>query len=422
MIEDKEAQFIREQFRKYYVRHSKSIKTPSSIANREFGFFPLNKEKMIRHTGFQKIEQLIEFIINFVPADIYHSAAYYKKPDEDKMLSKDWFGTDLIFDIDCDHIETSCKNKHTIWICTNCANAKLEKITICPNCNSEKMEEDPWICDTCLDAAKQETLKLVSILEEDFGFSEKELDIAFSGHRGYHLHIERKNLQKIGASERKEIVDYITGSGLNINIYSSLGKEKKIFELNIARSGWVGRITKNLYALSLKKSENLRQDGLDSRIINRIEKKREIITENLASGISWDEMINLIGEKTWQKIVANVIAKASVHIDTVVTTDVHRLIRLPNTLHGKTAFRTVPLSMTKLYDFNPLEDAIVFEGEPVQVNVKAAMPIKIGGQLYGPYRNETVKLPMAVALFFICRGNAFLNLENDHFLNVTHGE
>ena len=408
MIEEKEIHFIREQFRKYYVKCSKNIKPPSLIGNREYGFFPFKKEKMIRHIEFQNEEQLTEFIINLVPSDIYYSAAYYKKPAEEKMAGKDWFGADLIFDIDCDHIEAPCKDEHRIWICSNCANLILQKPSQCPNCNSQKFEEDPWICEKCLDAAKQEVLKLVLILEEDFGFSERELDIAFSGHRGYHLHIERESLQNIGSSERKEIVDYLTASGLNVNLYSSLGKEEKIFELNMEKSGWAGRIAKTLYALSLKDTENLRLEGIDSRVIKRMDKKRGIIIEKLTSGISWDEMTKLIGEKGWQKLVEKTIGKASVHIDTVVTTDIHRLIRLPNTLHGKTAFKATSLSVNQLYDFNPLEDAIAFEEEAIQVNIKVAMPIKIGSQTYGPYKNETVKLPMAVALFFLCRGNASL--------------
>lgn len=408
MIGHKEIEFIREQFRKYYVKYYKNIKLPSLIENREFGFFPFKKEKMIRHIEFKNIEELVEFIINFIPSDVYYSAACYKKPAEEKMTNKEWFGADLIFDVDCDHIKTSCKVKHQFWMCSTCNNLILEKAHRCPNCNSEKFEEDPWICEKCLDAAKQEILKLILILEEDFGFSEKELDLTFSGHRGYHLHIERESLRKMGSGERKEIVDYITGTGLNINLYSSLGKKEKIFELCVANLGWAGRIAKTIYDLSQSDSESLKQERIDTRVIKRLEKKREIITEKLSRGIGWDEMMRLIGKKGSQKLVEAAIAKASAHIDTVVTTDIHRLIRLPNTLHGKTAFKAVPLSVTKLYEFKPLEDAIAFDEDLVKVNIKAASPIKIGGQTYGPYKNEIVKLPMAASLFLLCRGNALL--------------
>ncbi|WP_243675341.1 hypothetical protein [Vulcanisaeta distributa] len=38
----------------------------------------------------------------------------------------------------------------------------------------------------------------------------------------------------------------------------------------------------------------------------------------------------------------------STHIDEVVTMDVHRLIRLPNSLHGKTGLRVIRVSPSDL--------------------------------------------------------------------------
>ncbi len=46
-----------------------------------------------------------------VPSDVYHSCAYYENPDFD-MDKKGWIGADLVFDIDADHIPTTCNKIH----------------------------------------------------------------------------------------------------------------------------------------------------------------------------------------------------------------------------------------------------------------------------------------------------------------------
>jgi len=219
--------FIREKFREYYLKNAIKINAPSSMEKREFGFVPFKKEKvMVRHRSFESLGQLVNFIKSFVPSDVYYSSAYYKNPGEEKMVSKEWLGADLVFDIDCDHIQTPCKKTHDTWICPNCGKTFVEKPTQCPTCHTEKFEEETWICEKCLDAAKNETLKLISILEEDFGISSKNINVVFSGHRGYHIHLEDETLRSFGVDERKEISDYITGLGLNIRTYQPKKRHK----------------------------------------------------------------------------------------------------------------------------------------------------------------------------------------------------
>src|SRR4030043_580606 len=100
--------FIRSKFSEYYIKNKNNILAPSSIESREFGFFLFAENIVIRHKTFQKTSELRNFITNIVPSDVYHSAAYYNDP-EAPMDKKGWKGSDLIFDIDADHIETECK-------------------------------------------------------------------------------------------------------------------------------------------------------------------------------------------------------------------------------------------------------------------------------------------------------------------------
>ena len=41
------------------------------------------------------------------------------------------------------------------------------------------------------------------------------MHVFFSGHRGYHVHIENEAVRSLDAMARKEIVDYVTGLRLN---------------------------------------------------------------------------------------------------------------------------------------------------------------------------------------------------------------
>jgi len=96
----------------------------------------------------------------------------------------------------------------------------------------------------------------------------------------------------------------------------------------------------------------------------------------------------------------------SAKIDTVVTTDVHRLIRLTNTLHGKTGLKKIEISITDIERFDPFKSAIAFKEGTVKVLASDAPEFRLGDQTYGPYKNQQVELPTAAALLLLCKGRA----------------
>jgi len=93
-------------------------------------------------------------------------------------------------------------------------------------------------------------------------------------------------------------------------------------------------------------------------------------------------------------------------IDTVVTTDIHRLIRMNSTLHGKTGLKKVEFPAKNLQDFDPFTGAVAFKKGEVKVLVADAPEFKLGGETLGPYKNETKELPVAAAVMLICKGRA----------------
>ena len=403
--------FVRNKFSEYYQKHSPSIKPPTQIEKREFGFLALKERFMIRHKGFKNVNDLTKFLKTLVPSDVYYSSAYYEKPEE-KMEEKSWLGADLIFDIDADHIPTPCAKTHDKWTCNNCGTAGKGVLPEkCPACGEQKFDEKTWPCEVCLESAKVETTKLIDMLTRDFGFHSKEISVSFSGHRGYHLHVETKEVQALDSMARKEIVDYILGIGLETSFHG-LGEERGEMKSSVLvgpsldDSGWRGRIARGTYEFLLTATpEELEKIGLKKKIIDTLTQHKETILESWKEKGPWGA-VKGVGVKSWRKIAQRGADIQSAKIDTVVTTDVHRLIRLTNTLHGKTGLKKIEVPIPDIERFDPLKSAIAFKEGTVTILVSDAPEFRLGDQTYGPYKNRQIELPTAAALLLLCKGMA----------------
>jgi len=110
--------FVQNLFKHYY--DDVTVEIPVDLKAREFGFIFFGGEGMARHLSFEDQVKLNEFLKREVPLHAYFSSAYYKDPSAEDMDSKTWLGADLVFDIDADHIPTSCKLEHDLWLCLDC--------------------------------------------------------------------------------------------------------------------------------------------------------------------------------------------------------------------------------------------------------------------------------------------------------------
>jgi len=119
----------------------------------------------------------------------------------------------------------------------------------------------------------------------------------------------------------------------------------------------------------------------------------------------WDS-VKGVSVETWTKMAEHVKNLESAKIDTVVTTDTHRLIRLAGTLHGKTGLKKVEFPVKRLEDFDPFKEAVAFKEGAVKVFVSDAPEFGLGGNVFGPYKSQRVELPTAAAVLLICKGRA----------------
>jgi len=357
-------EFLKNRFKEYYKKSN--IELPDRFGRREFAFILFEGRGMIRHIGFEKKMQFTKFLKEKSPSHVYYSSAYYKKPNAPTMQEKKWMGAELIFDLDSDHLP-----------------------------NADKLSYSQQ-----LEAIKEEFLKLVDdFLIGDFGFNEKYISLYFSGGRGYHCHVTDPKIFDLDSSERREIVDYITGRDLKDSlIFREQVTGKRRYgrreyasgtSLKMPRpeeSGWKGRISRGIIDIvyEIKKSENpvqkLREYGVT-----------ESDAEKLLSDLS-DDRINRIKEgnldqsKMIRKFFLNnalrktAVAMSAGETDEPVTCDVKRLIRLPESLHGKTGLKVEKISLDKLKDFNPLNDAVVLSEDAVKIDLKKPFKIKMKGE------------------------------------------
>ncbi|MEM4039449.1 MAG: DNA primase catalytic subunit PriS [Thermoplasmata archaeon] len=389
------------KFQEYYK--SNKLILPPRFSSREYGFMSFDKEGMIRHIKFSSESEIKNFLIQNVPAHAYYSAAYYRFPEQKKMEDKEWLGADLIFDLDADHM-------------------------VKKDLNYEDM----------LNIVKKEVKKIIeNFLIPDFGISEKNINLIFSGGRGYHIHVREESIYTLGSDERREIVNYITGSNANIFSYIKRNNEGIFIVPNENEYGWYGKISREIIKLSqniyfMYKQGNFKEiDELmkNAGVKNRkklfnvlfsekriYEKNREfkkmVIEILMESGNG--KKLNYIGDEDLiiqfldilkYHLVENVIGKT----DEPVTTDIHRLIRLPGSLHGKTSLIVTPVSINEIDDFNPLRDAVCSKifSNIIKVNILKNVSINFLNEHYNLKEGEE-EIPESLALFLILRNLAKL--------------
>lgn len=406
--------FVKNEFKNFYSNFN-NIVFPKEIEKREFGYFVFEQNIMVRHLKIETPEKLLNFIRNVIPLHMYYSSAYYEDPSA-PMDKKGWIGAELIFDIDADHIESDCQKEHKFWICSNCKESGTSPFPKkCPSCNSERINEIDWFCDKCLTLAKNETIKLIEILEMDFNINSKDINVFFSGHRGYHIHIDSEYIRNLDQNARREIVDYLIGEGIDLSRHGIYRSKRGISFIgpDYDSKSWSGRIAKGVYEIFLKMRdqkfekyfiENLGESTY-KKFLNNIENLIELWHEKPA----WS-FTPSIKKKDIEKILALAIKEQAVKLDTIVTTDTHRLIRVGNSLNGKTGWISKEIDINKLDSFDPLIDPSPFDyKEYVKIKVFSSPKFRFGQIFFGPYKNEVVKIPLPIAIFLICKGVASLH-------------
>jgi DNA primase small subunit len=377
---------LKKAFREYYFNRSKAIEEPLKIERREFGYMQFGQRGMLRHLSFRSIKELDAMLVREAPSDVYCSNAYYRFPTEQPMQEKRWLGADLIFDIDGKDLGMPCVPSHSYSVCIQCGSASPpaddeQRPYSCPSCASNKADYVSIPCSKCIDGCKKETRRLVDFLLSDIGLERSAISIYFSGNNGFHVHINDDAYIYLDPPARSDLVGYISGTGLMLE---SIGVRKTN--------------TEDLFSIKFPKS------GLAFGWRRRIAEKFRI---NMTSATKLKNIVNQNGGYNAFKVeLEKLVRDMGVRIDPQVTTDVHRVFRMPGTLNSKSG-----LSKTKssdLHSFDPFVDACLLGDGKVSVRVKTPVKLKLKRNSFN-ISKESADMPAYAAAYLMCKGLAEAN-------------
>ncbi|MDD5111865.1 MAG: DNA primase catalytic subunit PriS [Candidatus Altiarchaeota archaeon] len=361
--------FLGRRFKEFYLRNP--VPAPRRVEQREFGFGTLDDKIKFRHKSFASEREMQQYLQRDTPFFVSYSAAYYEFPESRTMAGKAWQGADLIFDLDADA---------------------------------------PFLDERVMSDLRRQALNLLNFLTEDFGFESENISVNFSGSKGYHLHCRDERILKLTGDERREIVDYVTATGLDRKhyfheegapagiVFSATGKrdpkEQSAIYVGPAKdsTGWPGRIYRGVW-------DELSRSGMD-------EGKKRRLLDMLERGM-W-EGVEGFRDKSFDKIIRSYAVRLTEDTDKMVTLDTSRLIRLPMSLHGGTGLKAAVVR--DLSTFRPQADAVAFGDAETSLTVtKDVQSFPMKDNSYGPLSaGENIALPEHAAIYLMLKDCAEL--------------
>jgi DNA primase small subunit len=360
---EKEKEVILKNFAEYYTKAE--IEVPA-IEQREFGVGGFRKKIESRHMGFKTDGALKNYLVQETPLYISHSIAYYKFPESTPMERKEWMGGDLIFDLDV----------HAGMFLTN---EEIERV-------------------------KNDAIKLEQILVEEFGVKKEELLRVFSGGRGFHVHVNSTRFRYLGGDERRQLSDYVSGVGLSFDkLFEKPNEKKQVEGPKDSDWGYRGRFCKIV-------QKTLEDDP--SRIHRRLRKEEEkgkLLSGTKDGNWSRSTLDNKTLRERLQKIIEEEMHLKTVDVDTGVTIDTKRLIRVPNTLHGSTGL--IAKKLDRIEGFEPYRDALAFGEEPIKIRAKQDLPEQefANSTMEKIGKEEEKEVPKSYGIYLILKDAAILS-------------
>jgi len=382
-VQSNESEFLKKLFGAYYEKNY--INSVPDVSFREFGFGVFRRKIANRNMYFASIDEMNSFLRQSTPLFFSYSNAYYSHPERTPMSAKELIKADIIYEFDADELGLVV----------------------------EELNGIQWFMSEHLNEAKKQVFRLIDFLENDFGFTREGLSINFSGKAGYHVHLRSKTIRDLKKRARIELVDYLTAHNMD---YTNLGYnfESKHFSCPVNKGRWAGRLNNGIKEFFNKDSKEI------SKITETPAKKVSLLLSEkpkLFEAMDNGTLLQVEGKKSklfWEKVLAYVTSKELSPIDRQTSIDLHKIIRVPQTLHGDTGFIAKTISLDELTSFDPYKDAVVFDSafakkfgkETLLVHINKTPKFSILGVGYGPFENVDEELPLSVAVYLIGKGAA----------------
>ena len=327
--------WLAERFGAYYARAEPPVLP--RLERREFGFGGWERKIEFRHLCFTSPQKLAETLAKDKPLYVSASSAYYEFPDARPMARKNWLGADLVFDLDAPS--------------GKCASGRAAPCS-------------PFTCSDCIRKVRENMIRLVEdFLLADFGLSRQELQISFSGSRGFHVRAYKKELEPLGRDERREIVDYIEGSGLTVDqmmVQEPVAGHPNMYKLSgptPSMGGYAGKFAKRIIRWA--------EDPITAVSISPKLKKKEN-ADRFIAGVKagrWSDVPITHAQDVFRQLFDSVKLQVSnqVETDVNVTFDTTKILRMPDTIHGGSGLlaKTIPIGVD-LGSYEPMTSALAF--------------------------------------------------------------
>jgi DNA primase small subunit len=366
-----------------YYRHADPTLPPDPDA-REWAHIPWTRGEsttMVRHQSIYDLGDVSDFLVREAPRHVYFSAARYDDPGAQSMDEKGWLDADLVFDLDADHL---------------------------PGVDPEDATYAEMLA-----ACKDALYRLLDLLETDFDFTDT--SVVFSGGRGYHVHVRDDGLAKLDSEARREIVDYVRAVDLDVDglIRTRAVGGATRRELRTA-GGWGRRTHRRLEAFvdELRAMDEAdakeRLTAFDGIGDGRADTLLDAFVTNPDAVAHGNVEAGGPGARLLVEALAHETVEAeTAPIDEPVTTDTHRLIRLPGSLHGGTGLAVRRLDRDALDDFDPLVDAVPerFTNHSVRIEVTDPGTVELDGDSFTLDAGEH-SVPECIGVFLMARDRA----------------
>ncbi len=388
-MDDRTRDYLKGRFGDHYRRTE--LPLPPAANEREWGYITWNTDSttMVRHHSHLDLVgggTLEEFLAGERPRHVYFSAGRYDDPGASSMGQKGWRGSDLVFDLDADHLPG--------------------------------VDPDATSYGEMLGACKDALCRLLDILESDFGF--EDLVIVFSGGRGYHVHVRREDVLGLDRTARREIVEYVLGSEIEFDdivsrqsVAGSAGRSSPAQKRSLPDGGWAGRMRDRLDSfldqlLAMEETEALARlrefegigEGKAKAALNAARNNRaELSRGNVDVHPAIYSVARLLFE--------DVVETQNAPIDEPVTTDINRLIRLPGSLHGGTGLEVQRIERGSLASFDPLSDPVpeTFLGNEITIVTPEPTTVELRGERFRLPEGVS-SVPEYAGVFAMARGHA----------------
>ena len=123
-----------------------------------------------------------------------------------------------------------------------------------------------------------------------------------------------------------------------------------------------------------------------------------------------ENIFNSLSKGNQKQLVRTAIKEAAIFPDEPVTGDVHRLIRLPGSLHGGSGLRVTTISTKELENFDPMKKATVFGDKATKIRSIVNHPVSMGN-IAKLMPDSIAEVPEKAAIYFMARKWANLVLE-----------